>query len=120
MSQENRRRGEIWWANTPIQPDDPHQPRPVLIIPEEVRNNSPWVDDVLVVPIFSGRRSGLTRVVLPAGTGGIRHDSTVYGEEIACLDVDFLQGGPLGGRVPGEILREVVIAIRRAVGEARV
>ena len=46
------RQGELWTAYTPGQPDDPHQPRPVLVISEDVRNR--LRDDVIVVPAFSG------------------------------------------------------------------
>src|SRR5438067_1726655 len=48
------RRGEIWFVETPNQPDDPHQPRPALIISANVRNR--LADDVIVVPIFSRGR----------------------------------------------------------------
>ena len=40
----------------PGQPDDPHQPRPALVISEDVRNR--LTDDVIVVPIFSTGRLG--------------------------------------------------------------
>jgi mRNA-degrading endonuclease toxin of MazEF toxin-antitoxin module len=111
------RRGELWSAHIPGQPDDPHQPRPVLIISDDVRNASPWVDDVIVIPIFSGVRPGLTRVTLTVGEGGIRRDSTLYCEEITCLDVEFLVRGPFGPRVSQSVLSAVVIAVRRAIGE---
>ena len=32
------RRGEIWLIDTPNQPDDPHQPRPSLIISVTLRS----------------------------------------------------------------------------------
>jgi mRNA-degrading endonuclease toxin of MazEF toxin-antitoxin module len=74
-------------------------------------------DDVLAVPMFSGHRSGYTWVPLDAGEGGILRDSTLFCDEITCLDVDFLTGGPMGGKVDDTILDAVVIAVRRALGE---
>jgi hypothetical protein len=38
-------------------------------------------------------------------------------EQVACLDKQFLAYGPLGRPVPDPLMREVVRAIRRAVGE---
>lgn len=99
----------------PGQLDDAHQPRPALVISEDTRNR--FADDVIVVPIFSRGRGGPTRVAVQAGTGGITHDSVIYGEEITTLDTDFLHRGPLGPLAPGELLDSVVLAVRRALGE---
>jgi mRNA-degrading endonuclease toxin of MazEF toxin-antitoxin module len=107
------RRGEVWLAQTPGQPDDPHQPRPVLIISVDARNRS--TDDVIVVPIFSNGRLGPTRVLLPAGHGGVHHDSVLFCDEITTIDHDFLISGPLGPSVPSTIIDAVVRAILHAV-----
>ena len=109
------RRGEIWFAQLPGQPDDPHQPRPVLIVSEDIRNR--LTDDVIVVPIFSRGRLGPTRVVIRAGDGALHHDGVLFAEEITTIDRDFLERGPLGSSVSAPLLREVVAAIRRAIGE---
>jgi mRNA-degrading endonuclease toxin of MazEF toxin-antitoxin module len=111
------RRGEIWRVLTPNQPYDPHTPRPALIISENRRN---WAsDDYLVVPAFSEGNLGPTRVFLPAGQGGIDHDSILFCDEIVCLDMDLvsLEDGPQGGVVDDEIVEAVVIAVRRAIGD---
>ena len=102
MQHRAPRRGEVWSAHTPGQPDDPHQPRPVLVVSEDVRNR--LRDDVIVIPIFSRGRPGPTRVPLPAGKGGIRHDSVLFCEEITTIDVRFLTGGPFGAPVPARVL----------------
>jgi mRNA interferase MazF len=112
---EYPRRGEIWLVETPDQPDDPHQPRPALIISENVRNR--LADDVIVVPIFSAGRPGPTRVPIRARTGGLPKDSVLFCEEITTLHRDFLVDGPLGGVVSPALLGRVVRAIRRAIGE---
>ncbi len=114
MSGRSPRRGDIWYANTPGQPDDPHQPRPVLIISEDIRNSHS--DDVIVVPLFSDGRLGPTRVVISAGMGGIRHESVAFCEEVTTLDHDFLYEGPLGRPVPRAALEKVVDAVYFAVG----
>ena len=49
---------------TPGPPDDPHQPRPALVVSEEVRNR--LRDDLVVIPLFSLGRFGPTRVYVPA------------------------------------------------------
>jgi mRNA-degrading endonuclease toxin of MazEF toxin-antitoxin module len=74
-------------------------------------------DHVLVVPIFTSGRPGPTRVTLTAGLGGLDHDSVAFCDEITTLHHDFMGERPLGSRVPGRALRDVVKAIRRAVGD---
>lgn len=109
------RRGEVWSAYTPGQPDHPHQPRAVLVVSSDARN---WrADDAIVVPIFSEGMLGPTRVSIGAGIGGIAHDSVVFCEEITTLDHDFFEDGPLGPRIPRDLLNRVVRGIRRAVGD---
>ena len=109
------RRGEVWMIETPNQPDDPHQPRPGLIVSDDDRNRR--ADDVIAVPMFTSRRLGPTRVPIRAGTGGIFHDSMLYGDEVVTLHRGFLVEGPLGGIVSRSLLGRVNRAIRRALGE---
>lgn len=99
----------------PGQPDDPHQPRPALVISDDTRNR--LADDVIVVPIFSRGRLGPTRVAISVGAGGIPHDSVIFAEEITTLDLDFLNRGPLGPLAPSDLLLQVVLAVRRSLGE---
>lgn len=109
------RRGEIWWVHRPGQPGDPHQPRPGLVVSEDVRNRQG--NNVIVVPIFSRGRLGPTRVALPAGAGGIPHAGILFCEELTTIADLFLAGGPLGAPVPPPLLAAVVRAVRRAIGE---
>ena len=113
-SSQAPRRGEIWYVFTPGQPDDPHQPRPGLVISENVRNRR--TDDLIVVPIFSAGRPGPTRLAIPAGMGGLPRDSMLYCDELTTIDCDFLARGPLGPLVPDAMLDRVVAAILIAVG----
>ncbi|TMF50251.1 MAG: type II toxin-antitoxin system PemK/MazF family toxin [Chloroflexi bacterium] len=120
MSQPRRpsdrrpRRGEVWYVFTPGQPDDPHQPCPAVVVSENVRNR--MRDDLIVVPVFSGGQLGPTRVRLPSGAGGLRHQSVVFCEEITTIDRDFLASGPAGVLAPS-LVDAVVRGIRRAIGE---
>ena len=109
------RRGEIWFVYTPGQPEDPHQPRPGLVVSDNLRNR--LTDDLIVVPIFTEGRLGPTRLPLPAGTGGIPHDSVLFCEELTTIHRDFLADGPLAAPVPAHVLRRVILAVRRALGE---
>ena len=102
-------------AYTPGQPDDPHQPRPALVVSEDIRNR--LRDDLIIVPVFSVRRAGPTRVPIPAGVGGLRRPGLLLCEEVTTIDRDFLRRGPLGPVVPAAVLASVVRAIRRAIGD---
>lgn len=101
---------------TPNLPYDPHQPRPALIVSDDHRNR--LLDHVIVVPIYTSRRLGPTRVSIGAGTGGIIHDSMLYSEEVMTLHRDFVLDGPLGPSVSPSLLGRVNRAIRRALGES--
>lgn len=109
------RRGEIWSVFTPGQPRDPHQPRPALIISDDVRNRI--ADDLIVIPIFSEASVGPTHVGLVRGSGGIRRESVLFCEEVTTIHRDFLARGPWGARVEQDLLRRVVRAVRRALGD---
>ncbi|HEY8808131.1 MAG TPA: type II toxin-antitoxin system PemK/MazF family toxin [Candidatus Limnocylindria bacterium] len=108
-------RGEIWSVRIPGQPDDPHQPRPALVVSADVRNRI--ADDVMVVPIFSQGADGPTHVRIERGLGGLKRDGVLFCEELTTLDRDFLSRGPWGTPVPADVLSAVLRAVRRALGE---
>jgi len=109
------RRGEVWRAYTPGQPSDPHQPRFVLVISADARNRAR--DHVIVVPIFSQGRLGLTRLPIPAAGAGLHHDSVLFCEELTTIDTDFLTADGPRGRVGPDLLAQVILAVRRAIGD---
>jgi mRNA-degrading endonuclease toxin of MazEF toxin-antitoxin module len=74
-------------------------------------------DDLIVIPVFSTGRLGPTRVPVAAGVGGLRRPGVLFCEEIATVDRDFLVRGPLGGQLPERLLRQIVFAVRRALGD---
>ncbi len=100
----------------PGQPDDPHQPRPALVVSADIRNR--LADDVMVVPIFSQGAEGPTHVRLERGAGGLKKDGVLFCEELTTLDRDFLSRGPWGPPVHADVLTAVIRAVRRALGEA--
>lgn len=115
MQNADPRRGEIWFAYMPGRARDPHQPRPAVIMSVNDRNRS--TDTVLIVPAYSTGRLGPTRVRLPAGTGGIAHDSVLFCGEVTTIEKDLLADGPLGPIVAPQLLEAVVRAVRRALGD---
>lgn len=109
------RRGEVWSVLTPGRPEDPHQPRPALVISADVRNR--LLPHAIVIPIYSEGAAGPTHVDLTAGSGGLRRDSVLFCEEISTIERDFFQRGPWGDRVGDEAISAVLRAVRRALGE---
>lgn len=72
----------------------------------------------MVIPIFSQGADGPTHIRIDRGVGGLRKEGVLFCEELTTLDRDFLSRGPLGPSVPGDLLRAVTRAVRRALGEA--
>lgn len=109
------RRGELWLAAIPW---DKHQPRPCLVISDNTMHLMTGV--FLVVPVWTSAPDGPAHVPLQAGLGGIQHDSFLVCEEMLGLPRSFLGRRPLGPPVPVAILKDVVRAIRRAIGDPTV
>lgn len=109
------RRGEIWSVRTPGRPDDPHQPRPALVVSADVRNR--LLPHAIVVPIYSAGAAGPTRVELATGTGGLRRDSVLFCEEVSTIDRDFFEKGPWGDRITDDVMTAAIRGVRRALGE---
>jgi hypothetical protein len=55
-------------------------------------------------------------VVIHAAGTGLRDDSVLFCEELTTIDKAFLEEGP-SGRVSRDLLDQVVIAVRRALGD---
>jgi mRNA-degrading endonuclease toxin of MazEF toxin-antitoxin module len=73
-------------------------------------------DDLIVVPVFSTGKEGPTRVVMPAGSIGLRHDSIAFCDAITTIDRDFLFRGPVG-TLSQSLIDAVVRGVRRALGD---
>ena len=100
---------------TPGQPDDPHQPRPALVISDDLRNTSR--ESAIVVPIFSRGRPAPVRVALPRGSIVVNSSQGGFCDEIVTLDYRFFDSGPLGPPATAQVVDEVVRAARRAIGD---
>jgi mRNA interferase MazF len=120
MSKKNLplpRRGDVWRVNFPNRPNDPHLPRPGVVISNDHLNE--YSDAVLVIPITDEgllKKSGLlpTHVVLGRGTGGLTKDSRAMCEQIVSVEKSRLIEPPLG-TIPSTIMTALVAALRKAV-----
>jgi len=87
-----------------------------MVISTDVRNR--LADDVTVIPIFSRGSIGPTHIQLAAGQGGLKRASVLFCEEVTTIERRFVARGPWGGQVEDDVLRAIVRAVRRAIGEA--
>ena len=104
------RRGEIWLVEFP---DDPKS-RPALIVSPDVRNE--LANSILAVPITTNLRPSPTHVPLPAGQGGLLHDSMARCENVSYLHKSRLARGPLAGTISSALMRDVERCLLRALG----
>src|SRR4051794_27077360 len=95
------RRGEIWLVSFP---DDPKS-RPALIVSPDARNE--FANSVLAVPVTTNLRPAPTHVSIPAGQGGLLHDSMARCENVSYLHKARLARGPLGGPINPTQMSEV-------------
>jgi mRNA interferase MazF len=104
------RRGEVWLVEFP---DDPKL-RPALVVSPDVRNE--LANSVLAVPMTTNLRPAPTHVPLPAGTGGLAHDSMARCENVSYLHKSRLARGPLGGAIPAPLMRDIERCLLRSFG----
>src|SRR5439155_15711963 len=106
------RRGEVWLVEFP---DDPKS-RPALIVSVDVRNE--LANSVLAVPITTNLRPAPTHLPLPAGQGGLLHDSMARCENVSYLHKSRLGRGAFAGGVGGPLMGEIERCLLRALGIA--
>src|SRR2546423_12056695 len=104
------RRGEVWLVEFP---DDPKQ-RPALIVSPDVRNE--LANSVLAVPLTTNLRPAPTHVPLPAGAGGLAHDSVARCENVSYLHKSRLARGPLGAAMAAAVMQEIERCLLRSFG----
>ncbi len=80
----------------PNQPDDPHQPRPAIVVSRDARNQV--AGDVMMVPVF-GEPSGYndSYVIIPATEGGLTKESTAKCDQVTTINKKLLGKVPLVG-----------------------
>lgn len=113
------KRGEVWWVKqNPIMPNDPHLPRPAVIISTNPRNRT-W-NSVIVVPFSTALQNPypIFHKFVPKGQGGLPQDSyarcdLVSNIEKSCLD----PGGALGSILADKYLWEIVKGVRATIGD---
>jgi mRNA-degrading endonuclease toxin of MazEF toxin-antitoxin module len=104
------RRGEVWLVEFP---DDPKS-RPALIVSPDVRNE--LANSVLAVPVTTNLRPAPTHVLLPAGQGGLVHDSMARCENVSYLHKSRLSRGPLAGGISPALMHEIERCLLRSFG----
>jgi len=110
------RRGEILLADLePVIGSEAGKRRPVVIVSNDRANAAAsrlGRGVITVVPVTSSVNRVLPfQVLLPAASSGLRVASKVQAEQLRSLDVDRF--GPIVGRVPLPLMREVDQALRR-------
>ncbi len=115
--------GEIWWVRIPNQPNDPHQPRPAVIVSTDGRNKN--ANDVIVVPTTSSTNMSphpQLHIHIPAGEGGLPKDSYARCDQVSTIDKSLLDTakGPLGNRIHLKYRWAILDAVRAALGDTRV
>src|SRR5947208_14934401 len=64
------KRGEIWFVKFPSDPPEKN-PRPVVIVSMDARNQHPRAETVLAVPLSTRQREALTHIRLQPGETGL-------------------------------------------------
>ena len=107
------RQGEVYRVVLPGRSGD-KTGRPVVVVSPDYRNE--YANDVLVVPVSTHLRPMPTHVHLPPGTGGLPKVSVAKAEQVTALPKTFFVRGPLGPRIALGKLRELQVAVWRALG----
>lgn len=107
------RQGEIYLSRALRQLGDTKK-RPVVVVSPDIRNE--FSDSVMVVP-FTSNLTGVdnpTRILIPAGEGGLQADSLAVCENVSALRKTYLKQGPYGeisANFLGRIQRGVQVSI---------
>lgn len=90
--------------------------RPVVVVSLNIRNQ--YSSTVLVVPFSSDTQSAVnnpTRVLIPAGEGGLELDSAAMCDVITNIEKRYLERGPYG-QISPEYLERIQRGIQVALG----
>ncbi|MEG4576490.1 type II toxin-antitoxin system PemK/MazF family toxin [Microcoleus sp. N3A4] len=108
------RQGEIYLSRALRQLGDTKK-RPVVVVSPDIRNE--FTDSVIVVP-FTSNLAGVenpTRVLIPAGEGGLQADSLAVCENVSALRQTFLEQGPYG-QLSADVLARIQRGIQVSIG----
>jgi mRNA-degrading endonuclease toxin of MazEF toxin-antitoxin module len=101
------RRGNVYWARL-------DKRRPLLVLSINARNER--AGDLIVVPCSTTLREAPTHVRLSRGEGGVPQACMVKCEQITTLAQADLETTALGSPLGGARLREIELAVMRAIG----
>lgn len=108
------RQGEIYLSRALRQLGDTKK-RPVVVVSPDIRNE--FTDSVIVVP-FTSNLAGIenpSRVLIPAGEGGLQADSLAVCENVSALRQTFLEQGPYG-QLSADVLARIQRAVQVSIG----
>jgi mRNA-degrading endonuclease toxin of MazEF toxin-antitoxin module len=100
-------RGILYWARL-------DKRRPVLVLSINARNER--AADLIVVPCSTTLREAPTHVRLSRGEGGVPQTCMLKCEQITTLSKEDLDTTALGSPLGGARLREIELAVMRAIG----
>jgi len=101
------RRGNLYWARL-------DKRRPVLVLSVNARNER--AGDLIAVPCSTTLREAPTHVRLARGEGGAPQACMLKCEQITTLLKEDLDTTALGAPLGGARLREIEMAVMRAIG----
>ena len=101
------RRGNLYWAHL-------DKRRPVLVLSIDARNER--AGDLIVVPCSTTLREAPTHVRLVRGEGGVPQSCMLKCEQLTTLPGKDLDTTPLGSPLAGARIREIELAVMRAIG----
>jgi|AGTN01.1.fsa_nt_gi Growth inhibitor len=105
-------RGEVFWTRLPMFPEDPHQPRPTVVVSPSRHNAKSSA--VTVAPIYSNRNNGHRHnLLIPRSTPRITEGSIIQCNRLITLEKTLLRGEPIC-KLPADVITEVL----RLAGDA--
>ena len=112
--------GEVWIVKIPNQPNDPHQPRPVVVVSNNSQNK--YLTSVIAIPTSSSISEAHPKlhVFLPKGTGGLSKDCYARCELITTIDKSLLVKGPLDKPLDIKYRWQLIEGVRFALGDMRI
>lgn len=110
-SHERPKQGDVWWAEFPQFPDDPHLPRPCVVISsrEGYMGSGPFQ----VVPLYSRGLAHLGHVLVRAEECGCPHDSYAKPSQATSVDRKLLIQRV--GRVNRSMVRQLINGVQAAL-----
>jgi len=106
------KRGEVWWVRLPNHPNDPHQPRPAVVLSRNDRNEA--CTEVVVVPLSSSDSNSAYEVTLAHGLAGLDRKSFTRRWHVTSLHKSLIVNGPIGV-VPDYVLNRITEKVQAVV-----